>query len=324
MIDPKRFKSDLISINEKTFEKFAVDIFNFQWKQNQIYREYCNLLEIEPKDVTKLEDIPFLPISFFKTREIKTGTWKTEKIFKSSGTTGQRSTHHVRDETFYHFITETIFNQHFSNLKSFKILALLPSYIEQGDSSLISMVNHFMRSTQKGGGFYMENYTDLKAALISNEDPKVLFGVSYALLDFIDKNGPFSGLKNLIVIETGGMKGRREEITRQELHQRIKSGFGIESVYSEYGMTELLSQAYGKNGLFSFPRWGKVMIRDINDPFSYVDKGATGGINVIDLANINSISFVETEDLGRITQNSQFEVMGRMDNTDIRGCNLLF
>ncbi len=323
MIDPKRFKSDLISINEETFEKFAIEIFNFQWNQNQIYREYCNLLNIVPKDVISLETIPFLPISFFKTQEIKTGTWQTEKIFKSSGTTGDRSHHHVKDESLYHFNAEAIFNRLLDKLNKYKILALLPSYIQQGDSSLISMVDYFISKTSTSGGFYLDNYTNLKDKLDTDE-PKILFGVSYALLDFIEKAGPFSNLQNLIVIETGGMKGRREEITRQELHHLIKEGFGITSVYSEYGMTELFSQAYGKNGFFSFPKWAKVMIRDINDPFNYVEKGQTGGINIIDLANIHTISFVETEDLGRIVQNSQFEVMGRMDNSDIRGCNLLF
>ncbi len=323
MIDPKRFKSDLISINEETFEKFAIEIFNFQWNQNQIYREYCNLLNIGPKDVNSLETIPFLPISFFKTQEIKTGTWQTEKIFKSSGTTGDRSHHHVKDESLYHFNAEAIFNTLLDKLNKYKILALLPSYIQQGDSSLISMVDYFISKTSTSGGFYLDNYKDLKDKLDTDE-PKILFGVSYALLDFIEKAGPFSNLQNLMVIETGGMKGRREEITRQELHHLIKKGFGITSVYSEYGMTELFSQAYGKNGFFSFPKWAKVMIRDINDPFNYVEKGQTGSINIIDLANIHTISFVETEDLGRIVQNSQFEVMGRMDNSDIRGCNLLF
>jgi len=324
MIDPKRFKSELNSINEKTFEKFVIEVFNIQWTQNQIYQDYCNLLSINPKDVRTLKDIPFLPITFFKTHEIKTGTWPTQKIFKSSGTTGQRSNHHIRDETLYHFNAETIFNQQFDKLENFKILALLPSYIQQGDSSLISMVDHFIQKTHHKGGFYLDNYSDLKAALISDEAPRVLFGVSYALLDFIEKQGPFTHLKNLTIIETGGMKGRRKEITRQELHKLIKAGFGIEAVYSEYGMTELFSQAYGKNGHFNFPPWAKVMIRDINDPFENVSDGITGGINVIDLANIHSISFVETEELGRITKNSQFEVMGRLDNSDIRGCNLLF
>ena len=323
MIDPKRFKSDLISINEKTFEKFALEVFNFQWAQNQIYRDYCNLISIHPKDVGSLEDIPFLPITFFKTQEIKTGMWPTEKIFKSSGTTGQRSHHHVRDETLYHFNAKAIFSQQFENLEDLKILALLPSYIQQGDSSLISMVDHFIKQTQKGG-FFLDNYAELKQALIADDKPKVLFGVSYALLDFIEKQGPFTNLQNLTIIETGGMKGRRVEITRRELHNLIKTGFNIEEVYSEYGMTELLSQAYGKNGEFRFPAWAKVLIRDINDPFAYVEDGATGGINVIDLANIHTISFVETEDLGKITANSQFEVLGRMDNSDIRGCNLLF
>lgn len=324
MIDPKRFKSDLISINEETFEKFAIEIFNFQWNQNQIYREYCNLLNIHPKDVTGLKNIPFLPISFFKTQEIKSGTWPTEKIFKSSGTTGERSTHHVKDESLYHLNAEAIFNQLFDHLEKFKILALLPSYIQQGNSSLISMVDYFMGRTPHAGGFYLDNYEELKQALVIDNSPKILFGVSYAILDFIEKAGPFSNLDDLIVIETGGMKGRREEITRQELHDRIKAGFDITSVYSEYGMTELFSQAYGKNGFFSFPGWARVMIRDINDPFSYVEKGQTGGINIIDLANIHTISFVETEDLGRIVQNGQFEVMGRLDNSDVRGCNLLF
>ncbi|XOV93680.1 MAG: acyl transferase [Bacteroidota bacterium] len=322
MIDPKRFKSELISLNENTFEKFALQVFNVQWTQNQIYRDYCNLLGITSKEVKTLVDIPFLPITFFKTHEIKTGLWQDQKKFKSSGTTGKRSIHHVKDESLYHEVAKNIFEQNFGELKDKHILALLPSYLEQGDSSLVSMVDYFIKESGHGG-FYLDNYNDLKNALTNNPNPKILFGVSYALLDFIDKTGPLINVENLIIIETGGMKGRRKEMIRSELHQMIKSGFHLDDVYSEYGMTELFSQAYGRNGLFSCPKWAKVMIRDINDPFSYVGNETVGGINIIDLANINTISFVETEDLGKITKNGFFEVLGRKDNSDIRGCNLL-
>ncbi len=323
MIDPKRFKNDLFSINEASFDKLAIEVFHFQWTQNQIYRDYCNLLGVNPKDVREITNIPFLPITFFKSQVIKSGTWKEGKVFKSSGTTGERSQHFVLDESFYHRGAAAAFQQHFGNTEDLQILALLPSYMEQGDSSLISMVNHFIDRSGHNGGFFMKNYDDLVKRITDTQAPKILFGVSYALLDFIAARGPFDGDGSLTVIETGGMKGRREEITRLELHRQLKEGFRVSAIYSEYGMTELFSQAYGKYGLFSFPKWAKAMIRDINDPFHYMEKGTTGAINIIDLANIHTISFVETEDLGRMDENGQFEVLGRMDNTDIRGCNLL-
>ncbi len=323
MIDTKRFKSDLLSINENSFQKFAIEVFNYQWSKNQIYQDYCNLLRIDPKEVQKVEDIPFLPIEFFKTHPVISGEWKPEKIFKSSGTTGQRSQHYVEDESFYHFVSKAIFHRQLGSLNDYKILALLPSYLEQGDSSLVSMVDFFIQQSKKGGGFFLHNHHELLESLIDDTNPKILFGVSYALLDFLDEIGTIPKIPNLVIIETGGMKGRKEEITREALHNRLASGFNVDFIYSEYGMTELSSQAYGKNGLFGFPEWGKVLIRDVNDPFHYVDYGTTGGINIIDLANISTVSFVETKDLGKVDEKGLFEVLGRFDNSDLRGCNLL-
>ena len=320
MIDKKRFKESLQSVNNDNFDTNALSVFEYQWHHNSVYQHYCNLLNRDPENVEKLEDIPFLPIEFFKKHIIKTGDWATMTVFKSSGTTGTRSTHHVQDEPFYHRITQTIYESHFHPLKDVQVLALLPSYIEQGDSSLISMVNYFISQSAEGGGFFLDDDTALRNTLKSNPK-KVLFGVSYALLDFIENSGIET--KNTTIIETGGMKGRKKELTREELHKRIKRGFGVGDVYSEYGMTELLSQAYGKNGEFSFPPWAKILIRDINDPFSFVKTGKTGGINIIDLAHIDTISFIETKDLGKINENGDFEVLGRFDNTDLRGCNLL-
>lgn len=323
MIDLKRFKNDLFSINEKSFDKLALETFQFQWNHNQIYQEYCNLLRINPKDVRTVAQIPFLPITFFKSHQIKSGSWTHQKIFKSSGTTGKRSQHCVFDEKFYHHSAKTIFEQTFGPLDQYEILALLPSYLEQGDSSLVSMVDYFIRESGNQGGFFLYNHEELIRRVQESNRPKILFGVSYALLDLISAQELQKSEIPMIIIETGGMKGRKEEITRFELHDQLKSGFHVDSIYSEYGMTELFSQAYGENGNLNFPKWAKIFIRDINDPFDSVAEGGTGAINIIDLANIHTISFVETEDLGRSTQNGTFEVLGRLDNSDVRGCNLL-
>jgi hypothetical protein len=264
-----------------------------------------------------------MPIQFFKNHKVSCNN-KHSHVFKSSGTKGTRSKHYIFDIKLYVECFEKIFKSNYGNIKGKIILGLLPSYIEQGYSSLVFMVDHLIKlSEQTKSGFYLNNYRKLYD-LINNVNEKkiILFGVSYALLDFIEKYNLSS--KNLTVIETGGMKGRRKEITRDELHERLKIGFGTESIHSEYGMTELLSQAYSKkDGIFKTPNWLKVYCRDINNPLNIKSSGK-GVLNFIDLANINSCSFIATEDIGQVYTNNSFEVLGRLDESDIRGCNLMF
>lgn len=309
------FKENLFTINEHCFEDSSLELFNYQYHSNKIYKAYCDSIKKTPTEVKKLLDIPFLPIEFYKTQRITTTSKPAQKIFQSSGTTsGNRSKHYMQDLHFYHKVSLEIFEDVFGSLSSYQILALLPSYEEQGDSSLISMVDHFMQYSAASSGYYSPFEL---APLLDNETKKIVFGVSYALLDL-----PKMRASNVCVIETGGMKGRRKEMTRAELHINLLDTFSISSIWSEYGMTELTSQAYGENGQFRFPNWAKVVIRDINDPFTYLNFGKTGGINIIDLANIESCAFIETKDIGVMSENNNFEVLGRFDNSDIRGCNL--
>lgn len=311
------FKSSISKINEQTFNESSLEVFEFQYANCAIYKQYCNYLNKNPSNVKEVLDIPFLPIEFFKNHAIKSGKWKETKIFKSSGTTlTGRSRHLIRDENFYHNLSSDVFTKTFGDLSEVKIIALLPSYQEQGDSSLISMVDHLISLGHKDSGYYLKR--DIKS-LLSQRGRKIVMGVSYALLDLAEEK---TKAVDTIIIETGGMKGRRKEITREELHNHLIGSFGLKEIWSEYGMTELLSQAYGKRGFFKFPPWAKCLIRDINDPFSYVPNGKSGGINVIDLANIDSCCFIETKDLGRANE-EYFEVLGRFDNSDVRGCNLM-
>lgn len=311
------FKQTLLRINEKTFIESSLAAFEYQYQMCDTYRTYCDYLKRNPKNVKNLHEIPFLPIEFFKNHAIKSGNWKETKVFKSSGTseTG-RSLHYIKDLDHYHESAKYNFESHFGELSNYEIIALLPSYQEQGDSSLISMVDYFMKFSLPHSGYYLREELN---QILKTPAKKILIGVSYALLDSVTMDFNPS---NTIVMETGGMKGRRKEITRNELHNELKSGFGVKEIWSEYGMTELQSQAYGKSGHFRFPNWAKCLIRDINDPFTYLEPGKTGGINVIDLTNIDSCCFIETKDLGKATGN-EFEVLGRFDNSDIRGCNLM-
>ena len=316
------FKKSLLTIDSNSFPSACLEVFHYQFHECSIYHKYCNLIGKNPSNVKRVDQIPFLPIEFFKNHAIKSGKWAEEKTFKSSGTTGMtRSNHHIRELDFYHSVAKKHFEDEVIELTpDVSFLALLPSYQEQEDSSLIEMVDHFMGFSNKESGYFLQNEAQLSSNLKKSSN-KVLIGVAFALLDLADKFNEES-IVNTIVIETGGMKGRKKEITRKELHDRLKEAFKIETVYSEYGMTELLSQAYGANGLFQFPKWAYVLIRDINDPFCYLDDGKTGGINVIDLANIDSCAFLETKDLGK-KENGTFEVLGRFDNSDVRGCNLM-
>ncbi len=315
------FKEAIFTINEKNFESYCLEVFNYQYTECPVYHSYCNHLGKNPTDVRSIKQIPFLPVEFFKNHAIKSGNWEEEKIFKSSGTTKTgRSQHFIRDLKFYHSLTKKIFEGWFGPLEYIQILALLPSYLEMGDSSLIAMVDSFISESAPNSDYSLDSIEDLKQ-LDTSSNKKLLFGVSYALLELSERfKVP---LKNVQIIETGGMKGRRKEITREELHKNLQKTFKINDIYSEYGMTELMSQAYGKNGLFQFPKWAKALVRDVNDPFTYLKERKTGGINIIDLANIDSCAFIETKDLGKMN-GSYFEVLGRFDNSDIRGCNLMF
>ena len=310
------FKNNLLNINEANFETHALSLYEFQYHHNAIYREFCDAINKSPYRVKLFRDIPFLPIEFFKKHTIVASDSPTEQVFQSSGTTSAtRSQHHIKDISFYHTLSKHIFQETFGSLRQHQMLALLPSYLEQGDSSLISMVDHLIKEANKDSGYYLDKDV---STLLQSDKNKILIGVSYALLDL-----PSVETRNLTVIETGGMKGRKKEITRDDLHAQLKGKLGVHKIWSEYGMTELLSQAYGVNGEFKFPSWATVRIREINDPFAYLSAGKAGGINVIDLANIESCAFIETKDIGIVQKNGKFAVLGRMDNSDIRGCSLL-
>lgn len=319
---------DIFSIrNQKEFEKIALKVFRHQFENNKVYQDFCLLLKKDKSNVKTITDIPFLPIQFFKSHEIVSSTNPIQETFTSSGTTGSiTSKHLVTDTTLYEQSFRNAFSQFYGNIEDYVILALLPSYLEREGSSLIYMVNDLIEgSNHPESGFYLNNYDELIQKLIkldSSGQNVLLIGVTYALLDMVEKQS--FQLKNTIVMETGGMKGRRKEIIREELHGILCTGFGVPSIHSEYGMTELLSQAYSLgNGIFECPPWMSILIRDTEDALTYVDNGKTGGINVIDLSNINSCSFIATQDLGKKYPNHSFEVLGRFDASDIRGCNLM-
>lgn len=318
----------IFAISSKSdFEQLALSTFNYQYEHNIVYRNYCDLLHVDPERVDRLVQIPFLPIQFFKTHPIKTSTFEAQETFYSSGTTGQeRSKHYVKDLSLYEQSFNRCFSHFYGNLKDYCILGLLPSYLERDGSSLVHMVNQFIReSAHPNSGFYLNNMDKLVEVIHQLEakgQPTLLIGVSFALLDMAERYE--LNLKHTIVMETGGMKGRRKELTRAELHQQLKEKFNLSVIHSEYGMTELLSQAYSKgDGIFATPPWMEIMIREVNDPLALITTQRTGGINVVDLANIHSCSFIATQDLGRKLGDNKIEVLGRYDNSDVRGCNLL-
>lgn len=305
----------------------ALQTFGYQYQHNQVYQRFCTLLGRTPDKVRQLTDIPFLPIEFFKSEAVYCGNERPTTVFTSSGTTGsQTSRHYVKDLAVYQQSFRQGFADFYGNIEEYTVLALLPSYLERTGSSLITMVADLIeRSASADSGFYLNEY-DLLAEKLTSLDRSgrkvLLIGVSFALLDLVETHR--FQLKNTIVMETGGMKGRRKELIREELHAILCEGFGVEHIHSEYGMTELLSQAYSAgSGLYESVRWLKVLIRDTNDALSYQRPLKTGGINLIDLANIHSCSFIATQDLGRLHPDGKFEVLGRFDNADIRGCNLL-
>ncbi len=319
---------DIFAIqNSQEFEQKALEVFRYQFEHNTVYRSFCDLLYKHPSDIKTIEEIPFLPISFFKSHEVIASQKETEAIFTSSGTTGSiTSKHYVKDLSLYESSFQKGFTQSYGAIEEYVILALLPSYLEREGSSLVYMVDHLIKeSTHEDSGFYLHDYFALSEKLknLDTLGKKILLiGVSFALLDLIESNR-FS-LKNTIIMETGGMKGKRKEMIREELHATLSEGFGVSKIHSEYGMTELLSQAYSKGkGIFTTPPWMKVLTRDPEDPLTILPHQKAGGLNVIDLANINSCSFIATQDLGSIYPDGSFSIIGRFDNSDIRGCNLM-
>ncbi|MBX2826824.1 MAG: acyl transferase [Flavobacteriaceae bacterium] len=310
----------------KMFEETAFEVFRWQYEHVPIYRRFCDLLKTDPTQINAIEKIPFLPISFFKSHTIMARGMTSETVFTSSGTTGQiPSTHWVANTQLYQRSFLEGFKIRYGIPEDWTILALLPSYLEREGSSLIYMVDTLVNKSKfSESGFYLYDHDNLAEALYSLEEKgqkTLLIGVSFALLDLLESHN--FKLKHTLVMETGGMKGRRKEMVREELHEILKRGFGVSHIHSEYGMTELLSQAYSKGeGLFHCPPWMEVLTRDPEDALSTIT-GKTGGINVIDLANLYSCSFIATEDLGKKHADGSFEILGRFDTSDIRGCNLM-
>ncbi|MCH8317202.1 MAG: acyl transferase [Bacteroidetes bacterium] len=359
------FKKKLFEVDNNSFEATATALFKYQAKNNKIYNKYISYLGIDKESINNIYEIPFLPINFFKTQKVVTGEPEIEKVFVSSGTTGQqRSTHYIADLQFYLKVCEASFRVFYGDVSQYIFLALLPSYL--ADSSLICMVDHFIgKSNSTGSGFIMDKKSNffIKFAMGGHVERQrnsdsagtrslqgnktILFGVTFALLDLVERQrnpdsvgaekygcdlpARLSQSRNkadgpdMIIMETGGMKGRRKELLREDLHNKLKNGFDVKYIHSEYGMTELMSQAYSKGcGKFMTPPWMSIILRDFNDPFNVNSKIKTGGINIIDLANVDSCAFIETQDLGRLNSDGSFEVLGRIDNADIRGCSLMY
>jgi phenylacetate-coenzyme A ligase PaaK-like adenylate-forming protein len=327
MIDDLNY---FIFSSTESFSEKAIKIFQFQYRHNEVYKRFADTLNCKPRLVNTIKEIPFLPISFFKTHKIITTDFSPEQVFKSSGTTGTvNSQHLVKDISIYEASFTSGFKSFYGNIRDYCIIGLLPSYLERKDSSLVYMVEKLMQqSGHPLNGFHLYDYPHLADKLVQleqQEQKTLLIGVTYALLQFAEEF-PLD-INHTIIMETGGMKGRKEEIVRGEVHRLLKEAFSVKEIHSEYGMTELLSQAYSLNeGIFQTPPWMKILIRDEDDPLNInyaVNSNTTGAINIIDLANIFSCSFIATDDIGRLYPNGNFEVLGRMDNSDIRGCSLL-
>ncbi len=320
------FGSQLYDVNDKSLEELALRVFRHQASHNPVYKSFIQHLGVVPHKIHSLQSIPCLPVSFFKGHNLQTGSWQPQAIFRSSGTTGSTpSVHPVKDLQFYLDHSLRCFEHFFGLVSGYNFMALLPTYLERSDSSLVVMIDHFIKQSGSSfSGFYLHDIgkllEDLKKA---RKSPKktILWGVTYALLD-LAKHSP--DLDHCLVFETGGMKGTRDELTRRELHATLRTAFNVDAIYSEYGMTELMSQCYTRgNEHFHCPPGVQIMIRDLSDPFEKGLLDATGGINIVDLANWHSISFIETEDLGKAYPDGGFEVLGRADNSDVRGCNLM-
>jgi phenylacetate-coenzyme A ligase PaaK-like adenylate-forming protein len=323
-------KNKIFTTTPANFKQRCLETFQFQYENNVIYQQYCNALSINIDKINEVAQIPFLPISFFKTHDVITTKFEPQLVFESSGTTQTvNSKHAVKDIEIYKESFNACFTSFYGDVKNWCVIGLLPSYLERQNSSLIFMVDDLIKqSNHVNSGFYLYDTKKLYQTILQNEQlqqPTLLFGVTYALLDFADE---FTmQLKYTTIIETGGMKGRKEEMTRQQIHQVLKTKLGVAQIHSEYGMTELLSQAYAtKDGMFYCPASMKILIREEDDPFAIlqdVSKPKTGLINVIDLANIYSCSFIATDDVGRLHANGGVEILGRKDNSDLRGCSLL-
>ena len=323
---PEQWNHKILGVNEEGFEEVALEIFNFQAAENPVYKAYLQALGVEAGSVNTIDKIPFLPIRFFKSHAIRTTVFEPAVVFESSGTTGSiNSRHLVKDLALYEESFTKGFELFYGSIKDYCIIGLLPSYLERNNSSLVLMVDKFIRlSEHPQSGFYLNEYEQLFAVISELETRKqkvLLVGVTFALLDFAEKHS--LSLQNTIIMETGGMKGRREEMIRPAVHEILKKAFHTPAIHSEYGMTELLSQAYSKGeGIFNCPPWMKILLRDDEDPF-FIKSEGSGAINVIDLANIYSCSFIATDDAGKLYADGSFEVLGRIDGSDLRGCSLM-
>jgi phenylacetate-coenzyme A ligase PaaK-like adenylate-forming protein len=325
---PEKIKGIFKINDQKTFREIALEVFNNQAATVPVYRDYLAVLGVDPGQIRSVEEIPFLPVEFFKSHTVLREGMEAEVVFESSGTTmATPARHHVASASLYRESFLKGFTSFYGAPEKLCILALLPSYLERTGSSLVYMMDHLTgRSEHPESGFYLDNLEELSSILHRrNEDghPTLLLGVSFALLDLAEKY-PVPLADHITVMETGGMKGRRKEVVRSELHEILSRAFGASSIHSEYGMTELLSQAYSSGGgIFRAPSWMQVLVRDANDPLSLLPNGQTGGLNIIDLANLYSCSFIATGDLGKCYEDGSFEVLGRFGHSDIRGCNLL-
>ncbi|MEO5643639.1 MAG: acyl transferase [Bacteroidia bacterium] len=323
----EQLREHIFSVTEKDFDSLALEIFRFQFDHNPVYAAFAKGIGRTPNQVNDISEIPFLPVELFKTHKIYASDKEPEIVFTSSGTTGQvTSRHEVADVSLYTNSFLKAFNNFYGPVSEWNVLALLPSYLGRDGSSLVFMANTLIDESKKeNSGFYLHNYEALSEKLTALNDGGekiLLLGVTYALLDLAEKFP--RRLENCIIMETGGMKGKRKEMVREEVHSILKNTFGANEIHSEYGMTELLSQAYSKgNGIFNCPPWMKIKIREMNDPLSYAATGKTGGVNIIDLANLYSCSFISTSDLGKLHADESFEILGRFDNSDVRGCNLM-
>ncbi len=323
---PSDFIKKIFKLNDKaSFEKLAIKLFLYQSANNPIYKKYISSIGVNPEKISSLNNIPFLPIRFFKTNKVLCSGLKTSKVFRSSGTTSSiRSSNYITDLSLYEKSILTSFKNIYGNPDYYRILALMPSDVENKDSSLSYMLNFLIKESRNNESGFYNDKTEKLSELLTRKDNKktIIFGLSYALLDFTF--GKSFSLKNTIIIETGGMKGRRKELLRKELHIELCKSFGVEKIHSEYGMSELLSQSWSTGaGIFQSPSWKKIFIRDPYDPFSWQAPYQSGGINIIDLANVHSCAFIETEDIGISHMNDSFEILGRLDNSEIRGCNLM-
>jgi phenylacetate-coenzyme A ligase PaaK-like adenylate-forming protein len=323
-----QWKDKIFNITPFEFDATALELFRYQYEKNAVYRDYVNALKIKPEFVQSITQIPFLPISFFKSHRVVTGNFEPELIFESSGTTGMiNSRHFIKDSSIYIESFRKGFELSYGHPEQWCIIGLLPSYLERKNSSLVYMVENLVKSSKHpDSGFYLNEFDKLNTVLQRLEEakqPTLLIGVTFALLDFAEKY-PLQ-LQHTIIMETGGMKGRKKEMIREEVHDILKNTFNVSTIHAEYGMTELLSQAYSDgNGLFKCSPWMKVLIRDDEDPLLVQSNSdLTGAINIIDLANIHSCSFIATDDAGKISPDGKFKILGRMDNSDLRGCSLM-